>query len=299
MDEKGFQEWYLKNYKKLMIIPLLLLVLSLGQIFWQTYTTGEFIKKSVSLKGGISLNLLGDIEEQPIVEAIAQRFPDADWSIRTLTRAGTKTGIDVEIDLDVTNEQNVIAFKDLILTTIPSLEKSDIEENMKLRSPVLGKSFFNTAMKILVLSFLLMGIVVAINFKTFVPSIAVILAAFSDIIMTVAFMNITDMRLSTSGIAALLMLIGYSVDTDILLTMKVLGRQGVHAMDMVVRAMKTGLMMSLTTILAASVSIFVIISVEIKQIMIIILVGLLIDIINTWIQNVGILLLYLEKKKEL
>ncbi len=299
MDEKGFQEWYLKHYKKLMIIPLLLLVLSLGQIFWQTYTTGEFIKKSVSLKGGISLNLLGDIEEQQIIDAIAQRFPSADWSVRTLTQAGTKSGVDIEIDLDISDEQNVAAFKELILRAVPSLKQSDLEENMKLRSPVLGKSFFNTAMKILLLSFLLMGIVVALNFKTFVPSIAVILAAFSDIITTVAFMNVTDMRLSTSGIAALLMLIGYSVDTDILLTMKVLGRQGAHVMDMVMRAMKTGIMMSLTTILAALISIFVIISGEIKQIMIIILVGLLIDIINTWIQNVGILLLYLEKKKEL
>ena len=140
MAEKEFQGWYLKNYKKLMIIPLLLLVLSLGQIFWQTYTTGEFIKKSVSLKGGISLNLLGDVKEQPIIDAIAQRFPHADWTVRTLTQAGTKTGIDVEIDLDVTNEQNVAAFKELILTTASTLKQSDIEENMKLRSPVLGSS---------------------------------------------------------------------------------------------------------------------------------------------------------------
>ncbi len=299
MDEKAFQDWYLKHYKKLLVIPLLLLILSLAQIGWQTYTTGDFIKKSVSLKGGISISLLGDINEGTISKALKENFPSADITIRTLAQAATKTGIEIEIDLDVSNKELISSFKDVLLKTIPNLKKGDIDENLKLRSPVLGKSFFTTAIKILILSFILMGLVVAINFKTFVPSVAVILAAFSDITTTIAFMNIVDIRLSTSGVAALLMLIGYSVDTDILLTMKVLGRQGATVMDMVTRAMKTGIMMSATTILAALVSILLILSYDIKQIMIIILVGLLVDIINTWIQNVGILLLYLEKKHEL
>ncbi|MBI4441554.1 hypothetical protein HY639_05280 [Candidatus Woesearchaeota archaeon] len=299
MNETAFQDWYLRHYKAMMVIPILLLLLSIGQIAWQTYTTGDFIKKSVSLKGGISVSLLGDIDEQAVGEELQKSFPAADIDVRILAQAGTKSGIEVEIDLDVSNEANVASFKSALLRAVPGLKKETLDENLKIRSPVLGKSFFNTAMKTLLFSFILMGVVVTLNFRTFVPSVAVVLAAFSDIIGTVAFMNIADMRLSTSGIAALLMLIGYSVDTDILLTMKVLGRQGARAMDMVTRAMKTGLMMTATTIIACLVSIMFIISLDIKQIMIIILVGLIIDIINTWIQNVGILLLYLEKKGEL
>ncbi len=299
IDEKTFQEWYLRHYKKLLVIPILLLVISLGQIAWQTYTTGDFIKKSVSLKGGISITLLGDIDETGISKALKENFPLADTIIRTLAQGGKKTGIEIEIDLDVSKEETVQSFKDVLLRTFPNLQKSEIDENIKVRTPVLGKSFFNTAVKVLIFSFILMGIVVAINFRTFIPSVAVMLAAFSDIVTTIAFMNVADIRLSTSGVAALLMLIGYSVDTDILLTMKVLGRQGAAVMDMVTRAMKTGIMMSVTTILAALVAILFIMSYDIKQIMIIILVGLVVDIINTWIQNVGILLLYLEKKHEL
>ena len=67
-----------------------------------------------------------------------------------------------------------------------------------------------------------MGLVVFIYFRTLVPSLAVILAAFSDIVVTLAIFNLTGEKLSTAGVAAFLMLIGYSVDTDILLNTRVL-----------------------------------------------------------------------------
>ena len=100
------------------------------------------------------------------------------------------------------------------------------------------------------------------------------------------------------GIAALLMLIGYSVDTDILLTTKVLKRrkEGGTAFERTVKAAKTGLTMSLTSLAAATACLIFSQSDVIKQIMTIIVIGLLFDIIYTWIQNAGILRWYMEKK---
>ena len=69
-------------------------------------------------------------------------------------------------------------------------------------------------------------------------------------------------------------------------------------MERVLGAMKTGLTMSCTTLTAIIVALIFVKSAVIKQIMIILLIGLLVDLIMTWIQNVGILRLYLEKKKE-
>ena len=104
------------------------------------------------------------------------------------------------------------------------------------------------------------------------------------------------MRLSTAGIAAFLMLIGYSVDTDILLSTRVLKRKEGTEMERIYGAMKTGITMSVTTLTAVSMALIFTQSEIIKQIMIILLIGLLVDLINTWIQNVGILRLYLERK---
>ena len=53
----------------------------------------------------------------------------------------------------------------------------------------------------------------------------------------------------------------------------------------------------LTAIVAVVLALFVVSSDVIQQIMIIVLIGLLVDIIATWIQNVGMLRWYLERRK--
>lgn len=183
----------------------------------------------------------------------------------------------------------------LIKEKIPNLTESDYSvENI---GASLGSSFFKETFIAILLAFLFMGIVVFITYRTLAPSAAVILAAFSDIVVTVAIFNLTGIKLSTAGIAAFLMLIGYSVDTDILLSTRVLKRKEGTIMDRVYGAMKTGLMMSGTTITALIVALIFTQSETIRQIMIILFIGLFVDLIMTWIQNVGLLRLYLERKK--
>jgi preprotein translocase subunit SecF len=142
-----------------------------------------------------------------------------------------------------------------------------------------------------------MGIVVFLYFRTFVPSIAVILAAFSDLIVTLAVINLMGIKLSTAGIAAFLMIIGYSVDTDILLTTRLVKRTHGTVMSRLMESMKTGMTMSATTIVVVTLALIFTQSETIRQIMTILLVGLMIDVINTWIQNAGIIRIYLERKK--
>jgi preprotein translocase subunit SecF len=141
-----------------------------------------------------------------------------------------------------------------------------------------------------------MAIVVFIYFKSFAPSIAVVLAALSDIIITMSITNLMGMKLSTAGIAAFLMLIGYSVDTDILLTTKVVKAKDGDMFSNILGAMKTGMTMTITTLVAVTVALIVAESPQLIQIMTIILIGLSVDLINTWIQNVAIIRFYLEKR---
>ena len=92
------------------------------------------------------------------------------------------------------------------------------------------------------------------------------------------------------------MLIGYSVDTDILLTTRVLKRKEGTVFDRIIDSMKTGMTMSMTSLLAAVVAYTFSTSDVIKQIMIIIIIGLAFDMLNTWIQNTGILRSHLDRK---
>jgi preprotein translocase subunit SecF len=121
-------------------------------------------------------------------------------------------------------------------------------------------------------------------------------------------MNLTGVQLSLGTVAALLMLIGYSVDTDILLSMRVLKRKGATD-DKIKGAMGTGLMMTGTTIAAvfslilASNFLYLIIPSFARMDVIadmttVLIFGLAADILNTWITNAQGLRWYVNRPRK-
>lgn len=136
-------------------------------------------------------------------------------------------------------------------------------------------------------------------FRNSIPSLAIILSAFADIFMTLALFNLLGMKMSTAGIVAFLMLIGYSVDTDILLTNRVLKRHEDSLNKRLFSAFKTGITMTLTSLLAIVIALFVVssFSAVLTKIFTVLVIGLGFDILNTWITNVSILKWYVKKKE--
>ena len=290
-------EIYDKKYRLLLIIPFSMLLFSLVQIGYQVYKTGDFINRDVSLKGGVTITIplekYMDIDR--VKKHISAKFPASDVEVRSLRSAGSVVGIIIEADINGNDKSQV---QDLLRSIESSLniDLSKVDYGIEIIGSSLGASFFKESLIALAVAFLFMGLVVFIYFRTFIPSIAVILAAFSDMVFALAVINIFQIKIGTAGIAAFLMLIGYSVDTDILLTVRVLKRKDGTVMDRIMSSIKTGMTETLTAVVAVTVALAVTQSEVIRQIMLILLVGLFADIFNTWIQNVGLLRLYVEKK---
>ena len=290
-------EIYDKKYKTLLIIPFVILILAIAQIVYQISTTGDFIKKDVSLKGGVTITIPYDkvADTDKIENDLSSKFPNNDIVVRTLRSAASVEGIIVEADIDANNNAEKNKFLQSIEESL-SIDLSTVNYGIEVIGSSLGASFFRESLVALVIAFLFMGLVVLIYFRTLIPSAAVILAAFSDMVVALAVMNLLDVRIGTAGIAAFLMLIGYSVDTDILLTVRVLKRREGTVMDRIISSIKTGMTETLTAIVAVTVAMLVTQSEVIRQIMLILLIGLIADIFNTWIQNVGLLRIYVERK---
>jgi preprotein translocase subunit SecF len=133
-------------------------------------------------------------------------------------------------------------------------------------------------------------------FRTFVPSLAVVASAFSDIVIPLALMNLFGIKLSLGTVAALLMLIGYSVDSDLLLNNHILRRSG-GFYESTYRAMRTGVTMTVTSIAAMSVmtlvsSRFVFGIPLLPEVGIVLVFGLTADLMNTYLLNVSLLRYY-------
>lgn len=285
---------YHRHYKTLLIIPALMLLLAIIAIGVQVATTGDFINRGVSLKGGITLTVLSDknIDVNDLEATLSNNYPNADITIRSLERSAKQIGFLIEATI---NDKDSNQINQLIEDTRNYLGVKEMDYSLETIGSALGASFFIQTLYALIIAFIFMAVVVWFYFRIPVPSAAVILAAFSDMVVTLAIVNLIGMKLSTAGIAAFLMLIGYSVDTDILLSTRVLKHSGGTVLDRALSAMKTGLTMNLTTLAAVLVSLIFAQSDILRQIMTILLIGLLVDIINTWIQNAGILRWYLEK----
>ena len=294
---RNIQDVYEKDYKKLLIIPFVILILAFVQIGYQLATTVDFINKGVSLKGGITLSVQSDkaVSIDELREAVSGSFPAVDFNIRTITSTGVRAGTIIEADVDV-NDQETIDGLIAVVESVYGIPLSEENLNVEAVGSVIGDQFFSDTIKAVLLAFLFMAIVVFFYFRILVPSGAVILAAFSNMVVTIAVVNMLDVSISTAGIAAFLMMIGYSVDTDILLSVRVLKKKEGTVVERVYNAMKTGLTMQITTMIVITIALIVTTSAVIGQIMLILLIGLIVDVINTWIQNAGIIRWYLEAR---
>ena len=284
-----------KYYKELLIIPIIILLLSFGMILNHYRVTGEFFARDVSLKGGVTLTIHSDkqVDVKDLQSFLSQQLGQGDINVRLITQSGRQVGL--IIDAAIQQQNDLDKLLGLVQQKMGTLQKS--EYNIQSIGGALGQSFFKEAIVSVLIAFFCMSLVVLIYFRNFVPSLFVIWCAFNDIIMPFAVIVLLGVKLSSAGIGAFLMLIGYSIDTDILLTSRVLkGREGT-VFERTMGAMKTGMTMSLTALASTTVGYIFSQSDTIKQIMLILSIGLVFDIINTWITNAGILRWYLERKK--
>ncbi len=330
-----FRRIYEKKYKTLLIIPFLLLILAVGQISYQYMSTGDFFDKSVDLKGGVILDINRHSDTFELENFLREEYPDNDINVRL---AGQRTVVEADINPndeqalvqsveaklgDLTKNDYsstvmgsslgesffretlsalIIAFFFMGMIVFWYFSKGLKEKLLVLVITIVLISLVLTnksaSLPITVISILLGLLLIYLFIKYSMPSFAVILSAFSDIVVTLAIVNLIGIKLGTAGIAAFLMLIGYSVDTDILLSTKVLKGKTGTVYERTTNAMKTGLTMSATTMIAIAIALSLILSLDIKQIMTIVLIGLSIDLINTWIQNAGLLRWHIEKQKK-
>ncbi len=284
---------YEQKYKYLLIIPMALLFLAILQISLQYAITGDFVNRGITLKGGSTISIDYDavISPEELELFFQEKFPQGDITVRTISSAGKITGLAIDSDAQQDSEISV-----LLAALGEKVSLVEGEYSVEIIGSSLGNNFFTQTMISLLVAFLLMGIVVMLYFRIMIPSLAVILAGFSDIVVTLAIFNLTGIKLSTAGVAAFLMLIGYSVDTDILLTSRVLKQHQGTEMERIYGAIKTGLTMTTTTLVALIIGLIFVQSEVVKQIMIIVFIGILVDMVMTWIQNVAILRMYLERK---
>ena len=283
-----------KNYKLLLLIPLALLVFSFVYLGMFYSNNGDFMKKDISLTGGTSVTVYQQTDILELEGNLITKLEDL--NIREISDLRTREQKAVIIETTTDGEKTKEILEEYFGFELIEGENS----NFEFTGSTLSNSFYKQLLIAILIAFLFMAIVVFIIFRTAIPSVAVIIAAFADILMTLVLIDILGIKISTAGIVAFLMLIGYSVDTDILLTTRILKRKEGTLNERIFRAFKTGTTMTLTSLLAMLIALFVVksFSAVLTQIFTVLVIGLAFDLLNTWITNVSILKWYVKARRK-
>ena len=285
-----------KNYKLLLLLPAVLLLFCIFYMVYFYSANNDFFYKDISLTGGTSVTINNAVNAQELSQALSSKLEGL--NVREISDLITKKQI--ALIVETTSDEKITK---TVLEEYLGYSLTEENSSFEFTSATLSDTFYQQLMIAIIVAFVLMSLVVFSQFRSFIPSMAVILSAFADIIFALVTINLLKVPLSTAGIVAFLMLIGYSVDTDILLTNKVLKKEGKSINFQIWASFKTGITMTLTSIFAVLAAFLIVgsFSSTLHQIFLIMLLGLFADIFNTWWTNVCIIKWYainLHKKRE-
>lgn len=290
---KNFSRFYNKYYKLSLILPLILLILSLSYLVYFYSQNNDILKRDVSLTGGTTITIYNsEINIDEMNSALSSSLQN--FYIRSISdfRTGKQEAVLVQTTSEIEETTKVVE-------EFLGFKLNEDNSSIEFTGSSLSDSFYKQLRWAIIIAFILMALVVFLIFRTFVPSFAVILSGFADIVMTLTLVDFLGWKISSAGIVAFLMLIGYSVDTDIMLTSRLLKRKEEAINSRIYSAFKTGMTMTLTSIAAVIVALIITSNFSdiLKQIFSILTIGLSFDILNTWVSNASILKWYVEKKE--
>jgi preprotein translocase subunit SecF len=279
----SYVDKFLSSYKPLIAIPVIITVIALVLLATNGLTQG------IDLRGGtnVVIDLHQDTSAQELQSIISNGIGNNQVEVTSIVNQ--KATVEIAGETDAVKLTNVLAG----VGTIESLQSV----GALLSERALTQVYYAIAF-----AFLFMAITVFIVFRELVPSIAVILAAFSDIVIALGGMSLFGIPLSVASVGAILMLIGYSVDTDILLTTRVLKRREGTINERAIDAMKTGFTMAAAAI-ASMITLYLVViffmpfAHTLSQIASVLIIGLVADVLATWLMNLGVLRLYMEARR--
>ncbi|PSQ63339.1 MAG: preprotein translocase subunit SecF [Halobacteriales archaeon SW_8_66_22] len=263
--------------RQLAAVPLAVLAVALLIIGGAYVLTGTPVDLGIEFTGGTELRFdAGGASDAEVRETFSE--------------------VEIENLRSVGNERELVVGPDVDSERLETLAEDAGYDVLSIesRSANFGADAQQQAIIGLTIAFVGMSVLVALIFRTFVPSLAIVASAFSDIAIPIALMNVLGIDLTLGAVAALLMLIGYSVDSDILLNNHVLRRHG-GFYESSYRAMRTGVSMTLTSISAMTTMAIVawLFGIELMfDIALILVFGLSADLLNTYMLNMSLLRWY-------
>jgi len=259
----------------------------------------DIVNEPLSDRDIITVKFLSKVPSEKTIDSLRKIFSGkADVKFNETASEITLTGF----DLNKKNIEDTIKYYTNASINVELIERNFVVDDF---DPLLGKDFWNQSLNVFLIATIFMIFVVFLAFRDIIASLAVIVSAFCDITFALAGMSIFSIPLDPSSLVALITLVGYCVDTNIMLTARVMKTKSGEVNERIDKSFGTGVTMTGTTM--AVMAIIIIFSTlivhsnlapiaKLNTIASVIFLGLIADFMSTWLTCTGIMKWYIEEK---
>ena len=202
-------------------------------------------------------------------------------------------------NLDATVTSYADKIKGEIITTIKKKVPDAKDFVVQDIVPVLGGEFWNLMRNIAIAAVVLLFIAVVLYFRHPVPVVIMLISGIFDGIAMLSFMGLSNIPLNLATMAIVLMMVGYSIDTDVVASTFVFKRRKEgNIYQQAERAFLTGATMSITTFIAMLIIYavgFLTRNITVIRMANVMIYGVIADLIITWAFNTPLLIWIGEK----
>ncbi len=278
----------MKKLGKRMLLPPLILALLMGiAILWLG------VPMSLEFSSGTILSYK-DVQEVPNLNQLESQLKSMLGgevkAEETKDPVTGKVGLDIQTTtvLDQNLENQVTQF----LYERYSLKNAKI----LVFAPALGETYRRQAVQAITVAVVVIGLCLLIVYRRKIVLVT-IPCILLDLLAGLGGLALTSTPLSLASLAGLLLLLGYGVDTNVLLSNSVIKRPEGEPEDRVASAMKTGFTITGTTLLTMLLINLFVNNPSIDQLSTVLIFGLAADLLNTWFLNASFLIWWARKRK--
>ena len=288
-------------FMKLKWLSLSVSALLIAGTLYGTYQIRQGFNKGIDFSGGIKLEV--ELNDKVSIDSLRSFFKDNNWNA-VVQKADKADSQMAKIELGGKEEK---ILQDLASKNKEELEKAKLSENsvdylkllmrQKLSSeypekinfigvdqvgPTIGKYLTDSAIKLLLVTIILITVYITFRFK-FHFALGAMIALFHDLFLTLGVIGFFEIPLSIPVVAALLTILGYSINDTIVIFDRIrenMSSQDNYSVEVVVNqsineSLSRTVITSLTTLLAV-IAVFILAEDALREMAQVLIIGIII-----------------------
>lgn len=235
-----------KNKKIFYIVSAIIILAGIISMFTKGF------KMDIDFAGGIECTVNVGVEvdsaKSSEIANIVKEATGVNATVQKTGDNGTEAIIKISEELSTDKE---LAMKDALKKGL-SISDEDIT-NFEVVSPTVGKEMQSSAILAVIIAVALMLVYISVRFE-FLSGCAAVCALIHDVLIMLAVYSVFGLPINTTFIAAILTILGYSINATIVLFDRVRENQKLHRKEVFVNVINSSIWQTMTRSLNTSIT---------------------------------------------